>query len=148
MARKMNVEREIDGVLFRVSQLPFPKARSVALRLAKVMGPVLEAIPTLQGGPQAILSAIPKAIDSLSEKALEALEDDLAEGCSFSTDGGKKWPLMSNEAARHGLFEGSFVLYAKWLAFAVEVNFADFFVAFAAPPAPDPEGETQGSGST
>lgn len=132
------VEREIDGITFRVKPLGFAKGRRVFLRLAKAIGPVLEKIPMKAGAPFPIMEGLAKMMDSVTAEDLEWLDEQLASDGAYSRESGK-WPWMTTKEQREALFDGRFMTYGKWLAFAVEVNFADFFAAFGGQPDGAPE---------
>jgi hypothetical protein len=134
-------EQEIDGVRFRFQSLPFGKSRGVFLQLAKIVGPVLKAIPMKPGDPFPIMEALTEALDRVSEPELESLTHALAQDCAYSIDGGKKWPMLSGKDGREAVFEGRLALYFKWLQASITFNFADFFDAFRVPAASAPEGD-------
>ena len=135
--------REIDGITFRVKPLGFAKGRQVFLRIAKAIGPVLKSIPMEKGAPFPIMEAIAECVGNVTDADLAWLDEMLATDAAYSTEPGK-WPFMSTALVREQLFDGRFMTYAKWLAFACEVNFADFFAAFGSVNAASaPEGSPQ-----
>jgi hypothetical protein len=138
------VKREIDGITFYLTPLGFGKGRRVFLRLAKVLTPILGGTNVADGasGDQ-IMAAIGNCIVQLNAEDLEWLDDQFAgDSAAYSlpeTPG--KRPFMTTAAQREDLFSGRFMTYAKWFAFACEVNFADFIAALgSAKGASAPEG--------
>lgn len=137
-------EREIDGLVFEVAQLPAMRANKLLVRLGKVIGPALGKVSKLmQGGAKSIadaeLSAVGEAIEALFDKLtpeeFEAVTKELLAGASVTGaesvedggTGGKKVPLLP---VFDRVMQGRTVTLGKLLAFAFEVNFADFFGVF------------------
>lgn len=114
--------REIDGVVYRVTPLPFGTGRPALMRLLKVMAPVLSAAlaePT--NANAALLAALPTALS----------DDDLAWfarifGDASQYQDGSRWvPLIQQNQELH--FAARYEAFFRWLLFCVEVNFGGFF---------------------
>lgn len=135
MARKQETE-QIGEVQFRVTQEGFASGRAVFVRVARALGPALSALATNN-----LEAAAKHAVENLNDADLEFLADRLGASTQFSTDGGVRWPFLG-KAEREELFAGNLYLFFQWLFFALRVNYADFFDALSARPAPAREGET------
>jgi hypothetical protein len=149
----------IEGVTYKVTQLPFKRGQRLLVRLFKTLGPALAAAiaaaPRIKGRklgemPVAeVLPGISQALlllsDKLSEQDMEYVTDTLAELTEFSRDG-KTWLPLSQELEFH--FAGRYGAFLKWLGFALRVNYLGFSnglgllegllakVAAEAPPSP------------
>jgi hypothetical protein len=110
------------------------------VRLGKAVGPALGALGDIHKddvGP-----ALAKLTESLSEDDLVAICDPLAQN-TFVRTGPSQTPILAKIFDDH--FAGKYDLMAKWLVFALEVNFGSFFdglrkkvpQAASAPAAPD-----------
>lgn len=134
----------IDGVIFEVTPLGFRKGRAVFMRVSKAVGPSLALVAERPGSR---LSALPlaeivtRALEAVSDDDLEWLADVLGETTRFSTDGGVKLPYLTGPN-REQLFAGRISLFFRWIWFALEVNFADFFDFLPARPDAGPAGAT------
>lgn len=121
---QLETEREIDGVRFRMTPLGFAKARRIFVRLTKIAGPAMA-----KAAPQGA-SDLADAMAVLTEKVSDADLEDLAEtfgDCTRFSQDGDAWPFL-NKANREALFSGGrLMLFFQWLAFALEVNYSDFF---------------------
>lgn len=120
--------KEIEGLHFEVTQLGFAKSRQVFVRLSKALGPALAAF---LDGKQSLASvdlrgALVDLLDRLSEADLVAVSDALMTDAKVSRDG-TKWPFLKDQAEE--IFAGRMLTYFQWLAFALEVNYSDFFGA-------------------
>lgn len=137
-------EKTIDGVRFRVQKLGFKQGRALFLSVSQALGPALGFLADAPEGnlPATVLRAVPKALEGVDEETLEGWDDVLGSVTTWSKDG-SKWPFLTADN-RETLFAGRlFALYFPWLLFALEVQFADFFVALGALRAPDPGRDTQ-----
>jgi len=127
--------REIDGYKFEVMPLGFKAARSAFVRLTKALGPALaraaNAAPDLESlrtsaAQMDLVSAVSELADRVSDDELEWFADTFGKTTRFSRTG-EQWPYLTADN-REALFSGgSLLLFFRWLAFALEVNFADFF---------------------
>lgn len=142
--------REIDGFMFEVTPLGFVAGRRLFVRLTKALGPGLVA---LAGGAASLASldlvtVSRDLIASLDDAELEYMAETLGEVTRFwPADSPKAKPYL-DKGNREVLFSGSILLFFRWLAFACEVQFSDFFAmlrrAFAAKQA-DPGASTPAS---
>jgi hypothetical protein len=140
MGRKQ-IDSEIDGVKFRVTTLPFGKSKGLLVFLGKKVGPALSAL----AGSLTLESAVPAlagALENLNESDLDHVMDVLtADACVVLPDG--RTPLLCHADVREEVFGGRVLLFFRFLAFALEVNYADFFAAARkSAPGKDPEAKT------
>ena len=126
--------RVFEDMAITVQQLPATRGVKLSRKLATVAAPVIGALQglSLDKDVGVLGEALTKALDQLSEKDLDELIRTLLETAKVETEG-KIAPLMP---MFDGLFAGRILLVYKVIAFALEVNFADFFEAFRALKAP------------
>lgn len=121
--------REIDGYMFEVTPLGFVQGRRLFVRLSKALGPGLVA---LAGGAASLASldlvtVSRDLIQNLDDAELEHMAETLGEVTRYwPADNPKAKPYLHKDA-RETLFSGSILLFFRWLAFACEVQFSDFF---------------------
>lgn len=119
-------ERTIDGVLYRVTPLPFGIGQQALMKLIKALAPLFSAASAKDN--TAFIAAIPSALSA----------DDLAWFCRVLGDGGgakdylcqvkdgEAWAtLVDKRQDTH--FAGRYDIFGKWLLFCLEVNFRSFF---------------------
>ena len=106
-----------------VQQLPAMRAVKLSRRLIQIAAPAVAALKDLSADASVLGDAISNALAEFSEKDLEALIKDLLETATIEQEGkiAKVMPLFDE------LFRGKVFTLYKVLAFALEVNFADFF---------------------
>lgn len=137
--------RTIDGVTFSVTQLGFREGRRAFMRLSKSIGPGMTAM--LAGAAsikdvqaQGLAAGVGRLIQDVSDEDLEYFAEVFGKVTRYHTGDSSKRPVLK-DTDRESLFAGRLMLFFKWLAFAAEVNFADFFAALAESP-----DDGQGSG--
>lgn len=148
-------DRLIGNHRYHVRQLGAGEARKLLVRLTKALGPVLGAMLEDMGGVSGNQAATIKRLQDMNvrsvAKALERLagqlrEEDLEYLCrvlggatEVETEDGKRLQLTLERQELH--FRGGHLAEMfKWLAFGLEVQYADFFSAFGvASPAPGAE---------
>lgn len=138
------IEKTIDGVDYKFTQLPFSKARKLLTRLMKVLGPAIAAAvksaPSLgqEGAEVALKGELQKfsgsladaaviLCDRLEESLLEDTFDQLAKYSERSVDK-EHWKRVS-EVMEMEFGGGNMPHAMKWLAAALQVNFGNFFDA-------------------
>lgn len=148
------VDKEIGGVRFRITKLPYAEARTVLLLLSRKVFPALrEALKGVEvdGSDRLkmrsaltapIIGAIADVLANLTEADLDKLEEIFGNYSSYANgtdmDGAERWARMHKES-RDKLFSGGrLAIYARWLAACVEVTFSDFFVDLVGPLLSDP----------
>jgi len=115
--------RVFDDLAITVQQLPAMRAVKLSRRLIQIAAPAVTALKDLSADASVLGEAISNALAEFSEKDLEALIKDLLETATVEQEGkiAKVMPLFDE------LFRGKVFTLYKVLAFALEVNFADFF---------------------
>ncbi|MCK6585959.1 MAG: hypothetical protein L6Q76_00080 [Polyangiaceae bacterium] len=130
-------EREIGGIRFKVTTLPYSKARELRTRLLQLLGPALAKaaervagdaeIVTLGDLPIAALGAgLGELVTQLTPRDFELAETLIAGHTEFSTDG-ERWLKLGAGGQMDLLFAGRHEVAMRWLAFGLEVNFGSFF---------------------
>jgi hypothetical protein len=136
--------KEIGGVTYEVTQLPFAQARKVLVLLSKKVVPGLSmalagvvsataregADGVAQTAVSDIAAGAARLVQDLDEPDLIALEDAFGPCTKLILPDGKTPILTAPNRAEH-FKGGSLYSYFAWLAFAIEVNYADFFDAAA-----------------
>lgn len=116
--------KEIDGVMYEVTQLDALKGRRVFVRFAKIVAPVLTTLKTAKGDEEQLLAGVlAQLFTSVSEDDVDFFCDAFAPSTRLLKDGKK--PRLSDAFAFH--FAGNYAALLQWLAFCVEVNFGSFF---------------------
>lgn len=132
MATK-TVKQQIDGHIYEVTQLGFKAGSDLWLLLVRVASPALNSILRAPGGVDsakkgqvtpAIVNAFFEALTTTS--AEEFRQICVALGSKTRVLGGKE-PLTLDEDTQDEHFAGRYMAAVKWMRFALEVNYADFF---------------------
>ena len=119
--------RDIEGVTYVVTPIPSSKGIALTLRLGRILGPTLAEVTKLAGQSDEDvkgrgLAIIGRAAEGLLERATETelrlVWEPLAE--NTRVDLGGKRPTLLSVFEVH--FAGRLDLFARWLAFALEVN--------------------------
>jgi hypothetical protein len=130
-------EKQIAGRRYVVTQLPATRAIKLLRRLGHVLGPALAkavgssrgnlSIATLDVG--SLSDAVALLFDRLSESELEYLMRELLSTAQVLTD--DKWVQLSTGLAGtqpyDAIFAGDLAGLFGCMAFAIEVNYGDFF---------------------
>ena len=125
--------REIDGLTFEVTQLPFMRQGKVFARLAAAFGPALAKMA--DGGLDRELgSALEVLFARLTESEFDYLVKALLE-TAYVRDGDRRICVGQNPDA---VLSGRNMTGLKLLKFAVEVNWQDFFGALTGNLTPAP----------
>lgn len=143
------VDKEIGGVRFRITKLPYAESRTVLLLLSRKVFPALrEALRGVEVDGSDLLKmkavltapmigAIADVLANLTEADLDKLEEIFGNYSSYANgtdmDGAERWARMHKEN-RDKLFSGGrLAIYVRWIAACVEVTFRDFFVELLSP---------------
>jgi len=111
-------EQIINGVKFKVTQLGFADGMELLTRLGRLIGPSLKDSHN-QPSPTAMIGDI---ISRLSFSELFYTSELLAKHTRIEREPGR-WPVLEPEVDLSGRYD----LATRWLAFALEVNYGDFF---------------------
>lgn len=121
--------RTIDDLEVHSSQLPALRAFALFARMGKVLAPALGKMQGLS--MQADVSALGPALSELFSRLDGAEAKELAKEILCATVvlvEGKRLTLSTDEAINM-VFNGKLRTFIKTMAFALEVNFADFIAA-------------------
>jgi len=118
--------KSIDGCGYTVYMLPPKVARKILVRIFQVLGPSLgEAFSRDEEKLSAAIGPIIREFtDRLSDDDLEWMMTALADVTMIDPGGGKTIPL---KGVFDGHFQGKIGSMLRWFAFALEVQFSDFF---------------------
>lgn len=118
----MRKEKEaiISGTKFKVMQLGFADGMELLTNLGRIVGPALSD-PQNTANSAAMIGDI---IGRLSYGELASITDKLAKSTRIEREPGK-WPVLEPELD----LAGNYDLTLRWLKFALEVNYGDFFAA-------------------
>jgi hypothetical protein len=113
-------EQTIIGTKVKVTQLGFSDGIELLTTLGRIVGPAL-GDPQKAKNPAAMIGDI---IGRLSFAEISTITDKLAKSTRIEREPGR-WPLLEPEVD----LAGNYDLALRWLKFALEVNYGDFFVA-------------------
>lgn len=131
--------QSIDGISFTVTQFPAMRGFTLFGKLVKTIGPALSALSGLD--PQAdvikVAPVIASALRDLDPEAASALALEIFASTSaiIDTPSGPRNVQVNTRENVDIVFMGKLMTMFKALAFAVQVNFGDFFGG-SAPDAP------------
>jgi hypothetical protein len=113
-------ESTINGIKFKVTQLGFADGIELLTMLGRIIGPAISD-PHKVSSPAAMIGDI---IGRLSFPEISILTEKMAKSTRIEREPGR-WPMLEPEVD----LAGSYDLTFRWLKFALEVNYVDFFVA-------------------
>jgi hypothetical protein len=130
-------DETIDGHTYRVTMLPVSKGRRLLAELFKVAGPALGDLASAAAGAkgvsevkvESLAGALRQLADRLEPAFLDRLCEELAASTQLVLDGGARAVPLKQEMEFH--FAGRYGAMFKWIAFALKVNYADFFGAWS-----------------
>lgn len=139
MARQQVRSPEIDGFRYVVTQLDARTGRRLAFDLASsvlpAMAELMSALPDAKPdketlakaiGNQGAVSAVQRLVAALPPSRLDEITELMAESTAVHGPGyGDAGAPLSRQFEDH--FAGRYKAMLQWLAFALRVNFADFF---------------------
>jgi len=108
----------IKGKNFKVTQLGFTDGMELLTTLGQLIGP---AISDSKNGKNPI-SLMGDVVSRLSFTDIQRLTEKLAKTTRIERESGK-WPMLEPEVDLAGQYD----LTLRWLGFALEVNYGDFF---------------------
>lgn len=119
--------KQIGDHVYLVRQLPATQAHKLLLRIGKVLGPALGGgLESVQSFELDAAKGIGKAISELFERATPDEVDAIVKAfADYSEVDGKPLKTMFD---LH--FAGKLSDMYRWLAFALEANYSDFFGVF------------------
>lgn len=113
-------EQTISGTRFKVIQLGFADGMELLTSLGRLVGPALSGT-NKDANPTAIIGDI---VGRLSYAEIINITDKLAKTTRIEREPGR-WPVLEPEVD----LAGNYDLTLRWLGFALEVNYGDFFAA-------------------
>lgn len=118
----MRKEKEtiINGTKLKVTQLGFAEGMELLTTLGRIIGPALSD-PQKTANSAAMIGNV---ISRLSYPEIASITDKLAKSTRTEREPGR-WPLLEPEVD----LAGNYDLTLRWLKFALEVNYGDFFAA-------------------
>lgn len=121
-----------DGtMLVKTTQLPALRAFKLMARLGKLLSPSIGQLSGVKFGAKSdmLAPAFMALFERLDTSEVEDLSIKVLEGTLVVSDGAAR--TLSNAPAIDQVFGGRILTLVKVMAFAVEVNFRDFFRALA-----------------
>jgi hypothetical protein len=113
-------ESTINGIKFKITQLGFADGMELLTTLGRIIGPAISDSKKVTS-PAVMIGDI---ISRLSYPEIAAITDKLAKTTRIEREPGR-WPTLEPEVD----LAGNYDLTIRWLRFALEVNYGDFFVA-------------------
>lgn len=111
-------EQSINGIKFKVTQLGFADGIELLTMLGRIIGPAISDSKKA-ASPAAMIGDI---IGRLSFAEIFSITEKLAKSTRIEREPGR-WPVLEPEVDLAGRYD----LATRWLAFALEVNYGDFF---------------------
>lgn len=111
-------EQIINGINFKVAQLGFADGMELLTTLGRLIGPILSD-PQKTQSPTSMIGDI---ISRLSCAEISSIIEKLAKTTRVERETGR-WPILEPEVD----LAGNYNLTIRWLKFALEVNYGDFF---------------------
>jgi len=108
----------INGIKFKVTQLGFADGMELLTTLGRIIGPAISD-PKKASSPTSMIGDI---IGRLSFAEISSITDKLAKTTRIEREPGR-WPGLEPEVD----LAGNYDLTLRWLKFALEVNYSDFF---------------------
>ena len=131
--------KEIDGLKFEVTQFGAMKGFALLARLTKTIGPAFSVLSAADKDADimTLAPAIASALKNLDDEAAVQLAADVLRGTLATMKDGTPVRL-DNPTNIDLVFMGKLTTMFKVLAFAVGVNYGDFFAGGVDAPAPAP----------
>lgn len=118
-------EREIGGVIYEVTPLPFGIGQKALMRFLRIAAPLLAAATGKDKDGVSVGAAVMKEFPSIvSDSDLEYFSKVFGDTSRYESEG-KRVPLVVGNQEHH--FAGRYYEYFQWLVFCLEVNFRGFF---------------------
>jgi hypothetical protein len=115
----MRKEKEsvINGTKFKVTQLGFADGMELLTTLGRIVGPAMSEPNSVNTA-----SMLGNIISRLSFNEVTSITEKLARTTRIEREPGR-WPVLEPEVD----LAGNYDLTLRWLKFALEVNYGDFF---------------------
>lgn len=127
MARKQ-AKRTIGGHRFQVTQLAYKDGRRMLFELTQILGDSLASL-AVAAKDKGVLNedagkAVGKLVRSLDYDFLERASDLFAAQTLVGVDGSDNMVALSDDI-QNAIFAGAYDVWVQWLAFCLELNFAE-----------------------
>lgn len=109
-------EQTINGIKFKITQLGFADGLELLTTLGRIVG------PALSDSSKTTAAKLGDILGRLSFAEISSITDKLAKTTRIEREPGR-WPVLEPEVD----LAGSYDLTLRWLHFALEVNYGDFF---------------------
>ena len=130
--------KQIGGRHYRVTQLGAAKGTKLMVRLFKLLGPPVsqflsgvakdgKAVNIADIQMESVSEAVMELSQLITEDEMEHVISTLSRVTQVSDDGKQGWGSL--DEIRELIWAGNYIEMFKWLAFALEVNYAGFFGA-------------------
>lgn len=113
-------EQMINGIKFKVTQLGFADGMELLTSIGRIVGPALSD-PKKAQSPASLIGDV---IARVSFTEVSNITHKLARSTLIEREPGR-WPILEPEVD----LAGNYDLTLRWLKFALEVNYGDFFAA-------------------
>lgn len=133
----MSETKELDGLVFRASQMPFREQRKMFVFLSRKVSPALQelfqglgSVADVKEGlnPAAMAKALRQLVEQVSDEDLQTIANSLGLSCEVRDPEAGDWVMMTT-VVQDRIFRGKLSTFFAWVVFCVEVNFSDFFTA-------------------
>lgn len=114
--------REIDGITFEVRRLPLKPSRDTLLKLTKMASPALAEFIRTGQGALGMASGVARLLATLEPSDLDELCSTFAAVTRVKVANA----FLDLGAAGDSIFADNVATQLAWLAFALEVNFAEY----------------------
>jgi len=121
-------QKTINGVLYEVTPLGASKGLQLFTRVARVVGPGLERVTSLEDASGAVLAALGTLAENLDADNLEAICRLLADSTMARVNGKE----LALGAVFDAHFAGDLGSLFEWLKFGIEVNLGPLLAALGA----------------
>ncbi len=111
-------QHTINGINLKVTQLGFADGMELLTTLGRLVGPTLSEARK----DSSVTAMIGGIIGRLSFADMSSITEKLAKTTRIEREPGR-WPVLEPEMD----LAGNYDLMLRWLAFALEVNYGDFF---------------------
>ena len=110
-------EKIINGLKFKVTQLGFADGMQLLTTLGRIVGPALSS-----GSKDNPMAMIGEIVQKLTFEEVANITEKLSKTTRIERDPGR-WPVLEPEVD----LAGNYDLTLRWLGFALEANYSDFF---------------------
>lgn len=110
-------EKIINGLKFKVTQLGFADGMQLLTTIGRIVGPALSS-----GSKDNPMAMIGEIVQKLTFEEVDNITEKLSKTTRIEREPGR-WPVLEPEVD----LAGNYDLTLRWLGFALEANYSDFF---------------------